>query len=401
MAGSIINPLVSRLDPSNQGPLATLNSDKNYGLSILKYPSELGSNGSGVGIYDVPSFITFNIYVPSSSPYTKTTSPDISSIQSASQNNSDFFTQNNYKQPNLSQSTAGAGTIAAITGIQSIVSGDGALPAIGKAAIAGVGSETISAYAKDNVKLKPQLSRIGTSIQLYMPDTVMSSMNHDYSAVSASDAQGALGFAALLGPAITNALSGIGKASSWDMLKSFNYDKGVFKQLGASIHNNPTTNQLAGEIAESTGIVGPGFTDLSLRSAGISINPQVELIYRGTANRTFTFEFRFTPRSPQEAQTIKQIIQTFKQFSSPGIMQNTHGRYFIVPGQFDIQFNFQNIVNPFISKISTCVLESIDVNYVGQGQWATFVDGSPLEITLMLRFKEAEIVYDQLVAQGY
>jgi len=122
------------------------------------------------------------------------------------------------------------------------------------------------------------------------------------------------------------------------------------------------------------------------------------LIYRGTQNRSFIFEFKFQPRSAQEAQTIQNIIHTFKLYSSPSINNTGLGRYFIVPGQFDITFKFGNVTNQYISQISTCVLEAIDINYAGAGQFASMVDGAPADITLQLRFKEGEIITRELIA---
>lgn len=411
--GTTTNPVVTSMTPSAQGPLGKLNTDSTYGLTILKYPMEIGQNSNGVSVYSVPSFITFNIYVPSSSPYAKNVSPSVTQTQYAAANNADSINAPATLGAPGSTSPAIIAGAAALTGFASGAQNGGGVAGglvsgVGQGGLAYVSAAAINNYAQTNITLRPQLFRIGTSIQLYMPDTVMSSMNQDYRAVSATEAQGNLGWAALVGPSIAAAISKAFKNTSFqggglsaDIMGAINYGKGIFRQLGASIHGNPALNQLSGELAESTGLVGPGFTDLALRSAGVAVNPQVELIFNGTANRTFTFEFHFTPRSPQESQTILQIIQTFKQFSSPGLMSGQLGRYFIVPAQFDITFNFNNTTNQFVNKISTCVLTGIDVNYVGQGQWATFSDGSPVDINVQLRFTETQIIYDQLVAQGY
>ncbi|MGH7745758.1 MAG: baseplate tail-tube junction protein, partial [Candidatus Dormibacteria bacterium] len=145
-----------------------------------------------------------------------------------------------------------------------------------------------------------------------------------------------------------------------------------------------------------------GFTQLALRSAGLALNPQVEVLFTGTRNRQFQFEFQFQARSQQEALTILQIINTFKKYAAPSLAKGNAGRYFIVPGQFDIQFKFKNDNNPYIGKISTCVLFNIAVNYVGAGQWATFSDGSPVHINLQLQFMETDIIYSELIDQkGY
>jgi hypothetical protein len=41
-----------------------------------------------------------------------------------------------------------------------------------------------------------------------------------------------------------------------------------------------------------------------------------------------------------------------------------------------------------IPKVSTCVLESIDVNYAPNDVWSTYDDGMPTAIALQLHFKD-------------
>jgi hypothetical protein len=57
--------------------------------------------------------------------------------------------------------------------------------------------------------------------------------------------------------------------------------------------------------------------------------------------------------------------------------------------------------NPYLPRVSTCVLQGIDVNYSSAGQWTAFQDGMPVEISLQLRFKEVEILHKKLIDEGY
>lgn len=393
--GTPQNPQLDFIQPSVSKVPTGVFSEDQYGMDILRYPSELSSTNTRD---QIPSYVAFNIYVPSMSPYAQNSNSSVSSVQSQSQLNSDYQSSTFGKTTAPGQiDTTGAVTVGAINKF----SGGSVLGSF----IAGFSAAFVSSFANQTVSLRPAIKRIGTCIQLYMPDTVMSSMNHDYSTVNATNAIGNLRWATMVGHSITDAakrlaadthLGDILHPSKWGDM-----GRGVFRSLAASVNDNLASKELAGKAFESTGIVGEGFTDLMLRSAGVAVNPQVELIYRGTKNRSFIFEFRFTPRSKQESDVIYQIIQAFKKYSSPGIASGQFGRYFIVPAQFDITFYFGNTVNPYLGKISTCVLESLDVNYVGQGQWASFTDGSPVEIVLMLRFLEAEIIYDDLVQRGF
>jgi hypothetical protein len=146
-------------------------------------------------------------------------------------------------------------------------------------------------------------------------------------------------------------------------------------------------------------LVNQGFTDLLLRDLGKALNPQIEMVYKRTQNRSFVFDFRMQPRSNQESVNIKNIIKQFKRFAAPSLSDPT-GAYFNIPGQFDIEFMFKDSENKFIGKISTCVLENIDVNYSSAGPFATFDDGAPVEINLQLRFREVDTLTRELFDQG-
>lgn len=399
--GTPQNPFVDQGQPS--GETSVLDGNGGYDINLLRYPDEVGS-------MDVPSYVVFNIYVPASVQYDTKSNPSLQSVQSRSQNNSDYLAATAGKPQNLGASQTGIGVVSGIAATKAaFASSDGGVlsaagAGLGAGAATAATAELVSAAGQNLISLKPKLQRINQSVAIYMPDTVMSSFNHDYGTVSATEAMGTLGLATAAGNAIKDSFS-----STWNSVQNFKFGdigsmeaqaKGIFKQLGAGASHLAETSagkEVLGTLAQASGLVGNGFTELALRSAGAAVNPQVELLYRGTQNRSFIFEFRFQPRSQKEALTINKIIQTFKYYSSPSIQANTNGRYFIVPGQFDITFKFQDVNNPYISQISTCVLEAVDVNYAGAGQWATFVDGAPVEITMQLRFREAEIIYRELM----
>jgi hypothetical protein len=153
--------------------------------------------------------------------------------------------------------------------------------------------------------------------------------------------------------------------------------------------------EVGGFLAEKTGLVNQGFTDLLLRDLGKALNPQIEMVYKRTQNRSFVFDFRMQPRSSKESGNIKKIIKEFKRYAAPSLTDEG-GAYFNIPGQFDIEFMFKNEENKFIGKISTCVLENIDVNYSVAGAFATFDDGAPVDINLQLRFKEVDTLTREL-----
>ena len=75
------------------------------------------------------------------------------------------------------------------------------------------------------------------------------------------------------------------------------------------------------------------------------------------------------------------------------------------PNTFDIEYRFLGKDNDYISRVSTCVLETMTVSYGGD-RYRTFeaVDGDgapPVETDITLQFKELEIITRERVFEGF
>lgn len=241
-----------------------------------------------------------------------------------------------------------------------------------------------------SIDLSRKTKRIKSTISLYMPDTVQTTMSHQYQGVSMTGALGTVGAlgqgAAAVGTSISEFMKqGMGKAYSPDL-------------RGAG---TAPIAELAGTLAEGSGVFGQGIKDAILFSAGLAQNPQVEILYQQTEHRNFTFAFKMIPRSKDEAKIIRDIVKQFKFYAAPEILAGSTGRFFVPPAEFDIKFFFNDRENLNINKISTCVLTRIDVNYASAGQWTTFDDGMPVETMLQLEFQELEIMHKKRIEDGY
>lgn len=353
------------------GELSKLHdSDNQY--EITKYPLDLGTS-------DVLHYVTFYINLPVAS---KTEVTEVPGVQSAALQNSNALGKGN--APISGTQAAGSIATGAVTGFLTGGWQGAAKKAVGQA---------IVSVAIATIDTKPKLKRIRRAISIYMPDTIVADYGHSYQQESLTDALGSFGKdAALAGGLASKAALGAGAAKAF-VTGGPNPAAGVASSAGSA--------EATGQILEKTGQVGKQMTDFALKSAGASINPQVELMFKGTDNREFVFQFTFVPKTSEEAQAIKEIIRLFKTFAAPEYNGDQGGRYFINPGQFDIEFFFNGQENINLNRISTCVLENIMVNYSPQ-QFTTFQDGMPAEITMQLRFKEADIMYRELIQKyGY
>jgi len=139
---------------------------------------------------------------------------------------------------------------------------------------------------------------------------------------------------------------------------------------------------------------------LGLNKAGYAINSQQQLMFQGVEFRSFGMAFVLTPSDKNEAQTIRNIVKTFRRYSSPEIVQDTAGFLFTPPAFFEISFHHNGAVNDKIPKLLRCVCTGIEVNYAPNG-WSAYKDGHPAQITIGLSFQETTILDRNKIDQGY
>jgi hypothetical protein len=226
------------------------------------------------------------------------------------------------------------------------------------------------------------------SIALYIPDTVNVSYGASYDDISLTESLGKAYFLAQAG------------TSMIDMFKG-NGDKGLTNlanAAGADPFVRSTLANLAGKVLGASNL-----GDLALRGIGQAMNPQLQVLFRGIGFRSFQFDFVFTPFSKEETETVRNIIKAFKFAAAPNIKPTKYfsqGLFMEVPYPFEIQFFYKGKENPYVHRIGQCVLENINVDY-GPNGWATFNDGSPVQIKMTLQFKETVIVDKNRIEAGY
>lgn len=312
--------------PANSGALSALESSQ-YTYSNFIYPMDLGTEGAGND-----HFMIFHI-------------------------NETATTQFSTVQASTGIAKNGQATSGAPVGQATINANNAANP----------GSMTSNSQP---------ITRVATTIVLYMPDQIGAEYHANWEAEE-------LGAAA----AVTNAVMGSG---SWsDVLRSF----------GASGLKNAGT-----VLNEFSGLALDAAASLATRMA---INPHMEVIFNGIGFREFQFKFKFTPTSEIEAANVDNIIRAFKFYAAPEIAVGSAGRFWIYPAEFDIQYYSNGQENLFLNKISTCALKHIGINYTGGGHWAAFrphseIQGNaPVCSEISLTFVEMEIMQKQRILDGY
>lgn len=335
--GEQVEPSGGGYDPNAanpNGPLASLFAD-GYDFTNRFYPRNLGSEARG-------HYINFYINVAEKSQY---------------------LSEGRYTL------AGGSGRTAANQANQAQALG------------AGVANNALGTAAGQvqSILTTRKTKRITEAIALYMPETLNVQYGADWQSESLTDA---LGKYIAMGQQAASAVDSAQKAFENKSFRTLASDPGIAEAVGTA--------------AEGTGILGPGATSFLLYAGGNAVNPQLQVLFKGTNMREFQFDFLFAPFSPEEAENVMKIIKTFKFHQAPEVNTAGMGRYFIPPSEFDIDFLLNGQINTKVHQIGTCVLTNMNIDYAPNG-WSTFGDGTPTHIKLTLQFMETEIVTKQRV----
>ena len=116
----------------------------------------------------------------------------------------------------------------------------------------------------------------------------------------------------------------------------------------------------------------------------------MELLFSGPSLRTFSFNFKLTPRYQREAEVIRTIIKAFKRNMAP---KGSGGTVLRTPNIF--QLEYVGKAQDYLNRMKLCALQSVSVNYTGDGTFATYQDGAPISSMLTLQFKELTPIYNE------
>jgi len=244
------------------------------------------------------------------------------------------------------------------------------------------------------------IKRTSKTIALYMPDTLNFGYKQGYEGISLTspffDVLGAGKEVLAAGSSILDGISNNPKNAAE-----------IFKNTNSNL--TPFAVDYLSRLAPSF-IFGSNFGRFAVATLGVARNPLLEVIYTNPSLRDFQFDFLFYPRSEREALQVQNIIDSFTFHQAPEILPGSGGIFLVPPSEFDIKFYYNGKENPNIPKISTCVLNNINVDYAPSGFSAYEVPGDttpnmdrtgmPVGIRLQLNFTETEIVTKNLLSEN-
>ena len=250
---------------------------------------------------------------------------------------------------------------------------------------------------RDKTKLKRGVfknlettKRIMQSIAIYLPPNVQDSYTTTYNALPT----GIIGFLAASGITGTQAF----QDKDFDKVSEMILGTG-----GAALEK--ILKDSGSSIAEAfTGAEG-GY-ELFNKIFGRSANPYLEVLFQGPELRQFTYNFTFAPKSKEEQDEVKKIIECFRFHQAPE-RRSDHNLFLGLPAEFDIHYMYSGSSpnsnaheNDYYNKIATCVLQNVSVDYT-PGKVASHQEGAPVLIKMSLQFLETEMITKEFVKAGY
>ena len=255
---------------------------------------------------------------------------------------------------------------------------------------------------------RPPTTRMSQAITLYMPPSVKVSYKSNYKDSEIGFL--ASGLAAAGGGAIEAFSSGGG-----DMMDKLT----AGASAGGKALGEGTAAFLADKAMKIADTFAPGAATLAQLSAGAILGSKMEVMFTDVGRRNFSFAFNFIPKSEQESRMVYDIVQTFKEHMLPEYLTDfkigeksvtlAQGRVLRIPDTFDIFYFFHNNENPFLNRISTCYLTSMDVDYGGD-KYVTYepttlkkgqVGPPPQRTAISLDFTEIETITRERAKEGF
>lgn len=187
---------------------------------------------------------------------------------------------------------------------------------------------------------------------------------------------------------------------------------GLFDALG----NPLATTEQAAQLALNKGVELAGGGQAGAVGTGRVVNPRLEKLFKQKDFRNFNFAWEFYPKTKDEVEQVRNIIETFRYHAHPS-RENEPGSddsskvqvILRVPGEFEIRFLSSNpspnaagfVENEYLPSIGRCSLTSISVDYTPNSIYSSFQDNSPTAIVFSLQFTEMGLLTREAIDRGY
>jgi len=238
---------------------------------------------------------------------------------------------------------------------------------------------------------KKQVSRLAPSgpVTLYLPQAINVSDQVSYERIDLGTI-GAVGAAALKsGRSLLGSAYDAGSQTGKSMMDFITNPSGMRSELASLAAVRLAPGGVASGAAKSV--------------LGVTVNPNTKSLFRGVELRTFGFTFKMIASSAAEAQSIEDIVKSFRTELYPETI-NANPEFFNVPigyqfpNKYRITMMYGGKVLPI--KFLDSNLISVQTTY-NPSSMGWHADGKPSEVDLTLAFGEPRTLSKQDIAAGY
>ncbi len=121
---------------------------------------------------------------------------------------------------------------------------------------------------------------------------------------------------------------------------------------------------------------------------GLAVRDPKFFNYKEPKPREFTFTYKFEPKNQQDAQSMLQIINTFRYASYPSALAG--GQMYKVPDS--VTMTLANVQTGLEDQLGNLVIKDINTTLSEGEQMVTFSDGIPTQVSLQIVFAETSLM---------
>lgn len=133
----------------------------------------------------------------------------------------------------------------------------------------------------------------------------------------------------------------------------------------------------------------PGqFGDALSVGLGNIANPHIALLFKGMQLKTFSFTWKFAPRTQAESDTLKTIIKDIRKKIHPKYTQAGNNFFLNFPDEVDLYYAGSG---DYLHYFKRAAVTDMEVNYQPDGTAFMANGGAPAFVEITMSFQETEI----------
>lgn len=139
------------------------------------------------------------------------------------------------------------------------------------------------------------------------------------------------------------------------------------------------------------------------RETGGIINPNTELLFDGPSLRTFSFQYKLSPREPAEARRIFDIIKILKK--GMAVRRSEATLFLLTPRIFTLEYKdgLSGETHKYLNRFKDCALTQLTVNYAPNQTYMAYSDDNgsvPVAFDVGMLFQELSPIFSDDYTDG-